>query len=35
MTMPADAFRSGEHLTRLAPGQTTSSSWGVRLDAGR
>lgn len=35
MTMPADAFRSGEHLTRLEPGQTTSSSWGVRLDAGR
>jgi len=31
MTCPPDAFNSGEHLLRLAPGEAFSSRWGVRL----
>jgi len=31
MTCPPNAFQSGEELRRLAPGQSATSSWGVRL----
>jgi aldose 1-epimerase len=31
MTCPPDAFRSGESLIRLEPGETFASSWGVGL----
>lgn len=31
MTCPPDAFRSGEGLIHLAPGDTFSSTWGVGL----
>jgi aldose 1-epimerase len=31
MTCPPDAFRSGESLIRLGPGETHSCSWGVGL----
>ena len=31
MTCPPDAFRSGTDVIRLAPGQTTSASWGIRV----
>jgi len=31
MTCPPDAFRSGEGLVRLAPGETFLARWGVRL----
>jgi aldose 1-epimerase len=31
MTCPPDAFRSGESLTRLEPGETFTSSWGAGL----
>ena len=30
MTAQADAFRSGEDLVWLAPGETFSASWGIR-----
>jgi aldose 1-epimerase len=30
MTAQADAFRSGEDLLMLSPGQTFSASWGIR-----
>ena len=30
MTAPADAFRSGEDLVVLAPGDDVASSWGIR-----
>jgi len=33
MTCPPDAFRSGEGLIRLEPGESTTASWGVRLGA--
>lgn len=31
MSCPPDAFRSGEGVIRLAPGDSTTASWGVRL----
>ena len=31
MTCPPDAFRSGEGLIRLEPGESTAATWGVRL----
>jgi aldose 1-epimerase len=31
MTCPPDAFRSGEALIRLEPGESIAASWGVRL----
>lgn len=31
MSCPANAFNSGEGLTRLEPGQRWSGSWGIRL----
>lgn len=31
MTCPANAFRSGEGLQRLEPGQSTTATWGIRL----
>jgi aldose 1-epimerase len=31
MTCPPDAFRSGEGLLRLAPGEEFTAHWGVRL----
>lgn len=31
MTCPADAFRSGDHLLVLAPGDQVATTWGVRL----
>jgi aldose 1-epimerase len=30
MTCPPDAFRSGEALVRLAPGESTTGTWGIR-----
>jgi len=33
MTCPPDAFRSGEGVIRLEPGERTEASWGVRLSA--
>jgi aldose 1-epimerase len=30
MTCPPDAFRSGEAVIRLAPGESTTSTWGIR-----
>ena len=30
MTAQADAFRSGEDLVTLAPGEDFSASWGIR-----
>ncbi|MBM7804516.1 aldose 1-epimerase [Geodermatophilus bullaregiensis] len=30
MTCPPDAFRSGEAVRRLAPGESTTSTWGIR-----
>lgn len=32
MTMPADAFNSGDGLTWLAPGDTLEVRWGIRAD---
>jgi aldose 1-epimerase len=29
MTCPPNAFRTGESLIRLAPGESTSSRWGI------
>ena len=29
MTCPPNAFRSGEGLIRLAPGESFSSTWGI------
>ena len=29
MTCPPNAFRTGESLIRLAPGQSTASTWGI------
>lgn len=31
MTCPADAFRSGDHLLVIEPGQAVTTTWGVRL----
>jgi aldose 1-epimerase len=31
MTCPPDAFRSGERLIRLEPGESVRSTWGARL----
>ncbi|MPV48902.1 aldose epimerase [Pseudactinotalea sp. HY160] len=31
MTCPANAFRSGDHLLTLAPGETHTVRWGARL----
>lgn len=31
MTCPPNAFRSGEHLIRLDPGESVRSTWGARL----
>jgi aldose 1-epimerase len=31
MTCPPDAFQSGEQVIRLAPGESASATWGVRL----
>lgn len=31
MTCPPDAFRSGEQLVRLEPGESVTTRWGVRL----
>ena len=33
MTCAPDAFRSGEGLIRLGPGESTSATWGARLAA--
>jgi aldose 1-epimerase len=30
MTAQADAFRSGEDLLTLAPGDDVAASWGIR-----
>jgi aldose 1-epimerase len=32
MTAPPNAFRSGEGLVRLEPGEGHTASWGVRLE---
>jgi aldose 1-epimerase len=32
MTCPPNAFQTGEHVIRLEPGETATSSWGVTLD---
>jgi aldose 1-epimerase len=29
MTCPPDAFRSGDGLIVLAPGQTVTTTWGI------
>jgi aldose 1-epimerase len=29
MTCPPNAFRTGESLIRLGPGESTASSWGI------
>jgi aldose 1-epimerase len=34
MTCPPDAFRTGERVIRLDPGQTVSSEWGAQLVPG-
>ena len=34
MTCPPDAFRTGRDLVVLTPGQTWSTSWGVRVQVG-
>jgi aldose 1-epimerase len=31
MTCPPNAFASGEHLLALSPGESVTTSWGVRL----
>ena len=31
MSGPPNAFQTGEHLIRLAPGESTTGTWGVRL----
>lgn len=31
MTCPADAFRTGDHLTVLAPGATVDATWGLTV----
>lgn len=33
MTCPPNAFQSGQGLIRLEPGQSVTSTWGVRLDS--
>ena len=35
MTCPPNAFQSGEGLTRLAPGESLTTTWGVRLTPAR
>jgi aldose 1-epimerase len=30
MTCPPDAFRTGDDIIRLSPGQTTTTRWGIR-----
>ncbi len=32
MTCPPNAFQTGHDLTRLAPGQSLTTTWGVRLN---
>jgi aldose 1-epimerase len=36
MTCPPNAFRTGEALVRLEPGESTASTWGIepRLQGG-
>jgi aldose 1-epimerase len=34
MTCPANAFRTGEGLIRLEPGESFTSAWGIAPDAG-
>jgi aldose 1-epimerase len=34
MTCPPNAFQSGEGLIRLEPGQSLTTTWGVRLEQG-
>ncbi len=34
MTCPPNAFQSGDGLIRLAPGQSLTTTWGVRLEQG-
>ena len=34
MTSPPDAFRSGEGVIRLEPGQSATATWGARLTPG-
>ena len=29
MTCPPNAFRTGESVIRLAPGESTASTWGI------
>jgi aldose 1-epimerase len=31
MTCPPNAFQSGQRLIRLEPGQSLTTTWGVRL----
>ena len=31
MTCVADAFRTGEHLVHIAPGDTSTVTWGLQL----
>ena len=33
MTCPPNAFRSGDSLTRLEPGASTTGSWGIAASA--
>jgi aldose 1-epimerase len=33
MTCPPNAFRTGDSLIRLEPGETTTSEWGIRFSA--
>jgi aldose 1-epimerase len=32
MTCPPDAFNSGDHVLRLEPGQSVTTTWGACLD---
>ena len=32
MTCPPNAFQTGNGLTRLEPGQSLTTTWGVRLN---
>jgi aldose 1-epimerase len=34
MTCPPNAFRSGESLVRLEPGQSTTATWGITPSSG-
>jgi aldose 1-epimerase len=35
MTWPPNAFQTGESLTHLEPGQSVTTTWGVRLRSPR